>query len=396
LNPKPRPSLTIFVQNKIGGVQFYYANLVRTGAFRDFDVRYIALENPEEPDAKLNEPLPGAPSVNFRHGWPANLSADFRALARQLKRIPPGLLLTNFRFELACLDVHRRPDLTVVHICHDELYVDIALKNAHNIDVFIAHNPYFTERLKALLPAERAADVYFLPFGVQQDAASVRSPNPKGPLRVIFIGRLHRKKGVLDLPLVDDALRELGVRVEWTLLGRGPDQEALEREIAGKDNFAIRSPKDGMEMLREASSGDVLLLPSRMDGTPLAVMEAMSVGLVPVISEFNPGAHWMAPPETGFVCSLEPGAFARIVADLDADRPKLEAMSQAALARARAEFEVNDKAGAYASLFDRWQTLRRPHPMPPKRYGTWLDQPLAPNWVTKNLRRLKRWRKSFS
>jgi glycosyltransferase involved in cell wall biosynthesis len=385
-----KPSLTICVHNKIGGVQFYYANLVRTGVFQEFDVRYIVMDRCGDLDAKLTAPLEGAATKFLNFGESGNVYSQFRRLARELPK-QPGLILANWDFELSCLDARRQPNLTVVHVCHDEAYIRIALQYAHIIDVFIAHNPYFAERLRSELPAARAKHVHFLPFGIYQDPKVRRSPNVNRPLRVVYIGRLHRTKGALELPFVDDRLREVGVEVEWIILGKGPEQNNLERAIVGRDNFTIASPADNAAMLHQAAKGDVFVLPSRLDGTPLSVMEAMSVGLVPIVSEFNPGAHWMVPPHIGFVCTIEPAKIAGEIARLHVERAELEARSQAAFDHAKTEFEAQKKALAYAELFSKWKTLKQPVSGSARHYGSRLDQPWLPNTVVNGLRRLRRW-----
>ena len=385
-----KPSLTIFVQNKLGGLPFYYVNLLRTGLFSGFDARYVVLDPVENRDAKLTAPLDGAPTEVFGYSELENRYHLFQRLAGCIPRTP-GLVLTHFPLELGCLDVHRRPELTVLHVCHDEVYLDVARDFAHVIDGFVAHNPHFADRLKAQLPGARSEDVLFLPFGIPQEPEIRRAPNPDRPLRVVFIGRLHEQKGVLDLPRIDDLLRVSGVKVEWAILGRGPERERLERAVAGRGNFVIESPVDGHEMLHKAAAGDVFVLPTRLDGTPLAVMEAMSVGLVPVVTEFNPGAHWMVSADSGFVCSVpEPESFAVHLIRLANDRTELEKRSEAALRHAREHFDGVRQAGRYAEVFGRWRELKRTPAEPPRRYGGRFDRPWIPSSVTKGVRRLFR------
>jgi glycosyltransferase involved in cell wall biosynthesis len=388
-----KPSLTICVQNKIGGVQFYYTNLVRTGVFKEFDIHYLVIDECEDLDTKLLASLEGANSKFFYYGDSENIYHSCRRFARNFPK-QPGLILTNWDFELRCLDVRRSSGLTVVHTCHDEIYVPTALRYSHIIDVFVAHNPYFAERLRNQLPTTRQKDVYFLPFGIYQDPKVQRIPNPNRSLRIVFIGRFHRTKGVLELPLVDDQLSEMGVEVEWIILGNGPERDNLKSAVANRTNFKILSPPDNASMLREAAKGDIFVLPSRLDGTPLAVMEAMSVGLVPIVAEFNPGVHWMVPPHTGFICPIEPMQIAKVIARLHAERAELEIRSQAAIRHARDEFAAGKRASAYAELFSNWKTLKRPVNGSAKHYGSRLDQPWLPNSFVVGVRRLLRWLRS--
>ena len=380
-----KPSLTIFLQNKVGGLQFYYSTLVQAGAFEPFDVRYVALDPLDDTDTRLGAPLGGAPMEIFAHGGHGNVYHTFRQLAARLPR-GPGIIMTNHSMELSCLDVHRQREQTVVYVCHDEAYVETGLRFAHVIDIFVAHNPYFAERLRKELPAGRAENVRFLPFGIHQEGTPRRTANADRPLRIVFIGRLHEKKGVLDLPLIDDHLREAGVEVEWSLLGTGPERKRLEQAIGDRKNFSIESPPRRPGPAATGGPGRCLPLPTRLDGTPLALMEAMSVGLVPVVSEFNPGAHWMAPPEVGFVCPLDPREFARIVLRLHADRSELEARSQAAVSHADKEFNIVTKTRDYTRAFTEFCGFKAPYSKPALKYGSKLDRPWVPNFVTAGVR----------
>ena len=381
-----RPQLTICVQDKIGGVQSFFASLEAAGAFAGFNTRFIALSAVEDRDAKPVVSFT-APTQVVVHSRINNCHHTFRRLSDFIPA-ESGAVLTNFALELQCLDMHRRPDLTVFHFCHDEDYVTLARQFAHVIDVFVAHNPHFAERLKAELPPNRADDVLFLPFGICQHESPIREPNPNAPLRVVFLGRLHQLKGVLDVPLVDAVLRAEGVTVRWRILGAGPERGNLVKAMAGLDNFTVESPRDGQAMLTRAADGDVLFLPSRLDGTPVALMEAMSVGLVPVISEFNPGAHWMVPEHVGFVLNdLRPATFARLIARLHHDRSELELRSAAALLHARDRFNVEKQAPAYSTILSSWARLKRSHREPPGRYGGRLDKPWLPNAFVTSVRR---------
>jgi glycosyltransferase involved in cell wall biosynthesis len=112
---------------------------------------------------------------------------------------------------------------------------------------------------------------------------------PGGP-QIVFVGRLvHEHKGVLNLPAVvarfaakhDDDFH-------LDVIGEGPDLAALRREIArlgvGKMVNLVGDLSHD-EVLTRLPSYDVLLMPSRYEGLPLVILEAMAAGVVPVVTD---------------------------------------------------------------------------------------------------------------
>jgi len=106
-------------------------------------------------------------------------------------------------------------------------------------------------------------------------------------LRMVFLGRIDEEKGILDIMRAFEDDAELRDRYSITLYGDGTllnwVREAGPRILG--ENFrygGVLSPRDKYEAL---SKFDVFLLPSRRgEGLPMAMLEAMSCGLVPCVS----------------------------------------------------------------------------------------------------------------
>ena len=115
----------------------------------------------------------------------------------------------------------------------------------------------------------------FRPVSKERDASR--------PLRVIVPRRLYPKNGVEYLvravPLV---LRELDV--EFLIVGDGPERERLEqmaRDLSVSDAIVFIGARPNTEMPDLLASADAAVLPSLMEATSVAALEAMSAG-VPV------------------------------------------------------------------------------------------------------------------
>jgi glycosyltransferase involved in cell wall biosynthesis len=111
-------------------------------------------------------------------------------------------------------------------------------------------------------------------------------PDPQAPLRLIYLGRLDRQKG-LDETLQGLALaRAQGVAATLVIAGSGPDEAQL-KELAARlelsDAVSFVGPVFDAEKRRHLDAADVLMLPSYTEGLPYALLESMAAG-VPAVA----------------------------------------------------------------------------------------------------------------
>ena len=108
-------------------------------------------------------------------------------------------------------------------------------------------------------------------------------PSEDRPMRLLFAGRFDRQKGMDRLVTIIETLRERGVKFELRLVGRA----LLESDdIPRGDGITLLPPSfDPDEMAAHFSWADCLLLPSRWEGFPLVMLDAMAFGLLVVTSD---------------------------------------------------------------------------------------------------------------
>jgi glycosyltransferase involved in cell wall biosynthesis len=159
------------------------------------------------------------------------------------------------------------------------------------------------------------ADWRVVPNGVDLEAfrpgdreeARVRLGLRSGPL-ALSVGRLSRQKGQ---DLLVDAWAEVRSRVgaaELVIVGSGPEEEALRGR--GDDVRLVGAQDDVQPWLAAA---DVVVVPSRWEGLPYVILEAMAVG-TPVVATDVTGVR-EALGETGSIVPPEdPAALAEAVA----------------------------------------------------------------------------------
>lgn len=124
--------------------------------------------------------------------------------------------------------------------------------------------------------------------GIQAGRLGVRSPHGPGRrLRLAVVGALDRRKGH-DIAIRALArLRDAGIDAELDLVGRrgrADYMEELTQLIEGLDlGDRVHDLGERRDVPMLMQGWDVLLAPSRGEWTPLAIMEAMAIGL-PVVA----------------------------------------------------------------------------------------------------------------
>lgn len=178
------------------------------------------------------------------------------------------------------------------------------------------------------------------------------------PVRLICVGRLETVKGQ-DIAI--RAVKRLPdpIWAELVIAGGGPKFDALQ-ELARRENIAhkvrfLGIRKDIPDLL---SSADIFISPSRSEGLPVAVIEAMAAGR-PVIATDIPG-HKEALGETGLLVTPEsPEAMARGLVSMIASKDKSEQMAKMARARAVNMFDFLTMRDAHVSLYQKLVKTKR-------------------------------------
>jgi glycosyltransferase involved in cell wall biosynthesis len=124
----------------------------------------------------------------------------------------------------------------------------------------------------------------------EREIARLRLGLPAGaPLLVHFGWDWERKGGDLFMQAVR-TLREQGIEAVGVTVGGGRPAQALRDELRLGHAVHVLEPTDDVRVLYAAA--DVFLSPSRAEGTPYSVMEALSSG-TPVIASDIPGHQAM-------------------------------------------------------------------------------------------------------
>jgi glycosyltransferase involved in cell wall biosynthesis len=209
------------------------------------------------------------------------------------------------------------------------------------------HNRRLTEeQIGAPIPA---ASIVRNPFAVPYDAPPPW-PSGEGPIRLACVGRLYPKEKGQDLALrvlAGDAWR--GRPVSLTFYGGGEQREALEAmaRYRGLSNVAFAGYEDDVRAIW--AKHHALLLPSRAEGLPLVLVEAMLCGRVPIVSDAAGNAEAVEDGRTGFLGAATERGVADAMERAWARRSEWQAIGAAA-GQAIRELVPPDPAAAFAEI----------------------------------------------
>lgn len=114
-----------------------------------------------------------------------------------------------------------------------------------------------------------------------QRLSNISRFNDQEKLRVLFLGRFDRQKGLDRLVGIVERSRQLNLPIEWRLVGKNILADYnTSRELASIAKFIEPPALTADELNQLYEWADVLLLPSYWEGLPLTIIEAMRLGVL--------------------------------------------------------------------------------------------------------------------
>jgi D-inositol-3-phosphate glycosyltransferase len=349
----------------LGGMEVAIDAMARELTGRGHEVAYLASgavragedtgPSPDTPYRVVR--VPALNAVEDRLGVPYPLFGPrlWRELRRELA-CADVLHAHGFLYmsSVAALRMATVPSVLTEHVGHvqyDNRAIDraealavatIGRAAARAADALVYYNDKVRDELARLAPGKRLERIE---NGVNTDRYRPPSPDERARLRaelgwderkrVLFVGRLVAKKGV---HVALDAARH----GDFELVVAGPGRLPADAPPNVQALGAV-APARVAELYRAA---DAFLLPSRGEGFPLTVQEAMASGL-PVVLSDDPAyrSHLDGAGAGAVLLPPDGAAMARAIADLPADA------GAAAAGHARREFSWHAAADAHERLY---------------------------------------------
>lgn len=354
----------------VGGAERALVELAVRLDRKRFEPAVYCLGPEPAPQASCVPPLKAAGiEVHCLGAWRiwqlASVGRELRGLlkARRPDVVQSFLFHANLVSRLAARQVGVRPVISGIRVAEPRrwhLWADRLTSSLVDRYVCVSHSVARFSATRARLPAEK---LVVIPNAVDVDRFPARQPIDRttlgvkpGRRMVVCVGRLEHQKGVGWLIGSARAWLDQVPDGDLVLVGQGPDRHKLERRceelgLAGRVQFAgWRS--DVPEILAAA---ELLVLPSKWEGMPNVVLEAMASRL-PVVASDVEGVRELLGPSADeqTVTYGDADALAKKIVKLVSNKALAEELGSRNRHRAEQEFTYDRVVAAYQDL---WESL---------------------------------------
>jgi glycosyltransferase involved in cell wall biosynthesis len=185
----------------------------------------------------------------------------------------------------------------------------ITLAYEYAYDLILSNSQQLTSWMHgAGIPYEKLLHVanapgYRLDSATREKHLARRGSAATGRLNALYIGRLDRQKGMDRLADVVKQTEELGLPIDWRIVGSrltddGPTPPILKELLKP-------AVLDSDELTSLYAWADVMVLLSDYEGVPLSILEAQRLGVVVIATDVGALSEIISTGRTGFLVKLE-------------------------------------------------------------------------------------------
>jgi hypothetical protein len=262
-------------------------------------------------ESALDHPLPLLPH-RFLERDRKGPSGVWHALLGELESQSPAILFMAYDFLANSVAPALSENVGIVSWVQadDNDYYEQAYRLGRYCNAVICVSELLRDRVRELNPVIGERTHVIHNSSVRQADVARRRPRRGEKLRLIYTGRLVQyQKRILDFVELAEALDRAQVPYEITLVGTFNAHDGTEAEFMqaaathledGRIQLPGRMQRD--EILKTLTSQDLFVLLSDFEGLPLALVEAMARGCVPVTAAMPSGIpEVIASGENGYI-----------------------------------------------------------------------------------------------
>jgi glycosyltransferase involved in cell wall biosynthesis len=247
-------------------------------------------------------------------------------------------------------------DIRVIAFAHSDQdhYYELLTYYEPIISKFVGVSETICRHLLGLLPS-RSNDICKLMYPVAVLNES-REPNHERPLTITYGGRIEqRQKRILDLIALAELLASKKGNYHFKIAGDGPQLAQLVAHFEKTDYSNISIEFLGLvaheRMTDLWASSDISILFSEFEGMSISMLESMGQGCVPIVTDVSGAKEKITHGRTGFIVAVgDVTSMAQIIADLDANRARVEQISNACISSVRGQHGIDTYDQAFVKI----------------------------------------------
>lgn len=273
--------------DKNGGVKSVVSNLLK---FRsgNHKTKAILLHNTKDnPSSRITEDLPCDTVIRIQYNgyW----HSKYQIARKILKHLTPNSILisNDGAIELPAIKLLQF-QIPIVYILHgdNQHYYRTISENIEIISGIIGVSKHAVSNVAHMAQSANIKACQ-INFPVPENKNQRVIDNKK--IRIAFIGALSESKGVLEFEKIIQRIEALNIQYHFNIIGDGPLKELLVKTFNSNINISIKGNIINSQVLKLHTEHDILILPSKSEGLPVSIIEAMKSGVVPLASNIKSG-----------------------------------------------------------------------------------------------------------
>lgn len=206
------------------------------------------------------------------------------------------------------------------HVYHDKIgykkcdkIIAVSERQANNLRKFV---PSFADKILVIHNLTDVAGI------IEKSKCPISEKFNSSKFHIVTVGRIAREKGIdLAVRACADLVEKGFSRFQWWIVGGGPEDDVIRNMIMQlnlEDYIYLTGMKDNPYPYMKRAN--LYVQPSRVEGYPMTILEAMILGKV-VVSTNNAGAkEIIINNKTGVLCNCSSKAIADIIMKMVSDK----------------------------------------------------------------------------
>ena len=233
------------------------------------------------------------------------------------EEIKPDILIASCAKVIALAIPYLNDDIKIVTVSHSLKYIeaDVAAFNNPYTDVVIAlsdFNKTYLDKAFKINDKDRVKVVYNFVRECPEADSLLRKKKQRKEINVVFPGGAAASKSPEIVAQVANRLLETNLDFKFYWLGSTSihlikyfpflSKKDIHDIVKNDSRLVFTGKVPRSEAERIIASTDVFLSPSRREGCPMSLIEAMRVGVIPIVADFdNANKEIVKDGENGFV-----------------------------------------------------------------------------------------------